>query len=50
LKIDRQYNGQKKRGVAGMSFTGLTPPHVCGCPKQGYGFSTYCVVVVFVFR
>jgi hypothetical protein len=33
-------------GVVGIPLFGLTPPHICVCPKQGPGFPTVCVVVV----
>ena len=29
----------------GVTFTGLTPPHICACPNSGPGFSTWYVVV-----
>jgi hypothetical protein len=33
-----------------ISFTGLTPPHVCAYPKQGPGFPMPYVVVYFTFN
>ena len=41
---------QEGEGAAiGVPFTGLTPPHICACPNSGPGFSTWYVVVFFVF-
>ena len=31
----------------GIPLTGLTPPHICACPKTGPGFSTPYVMVFF---
>ena len=35
-----------RNGVVGIPLFGLTPPHICVCPKQGHGFPAAYVVVI----
>jgi len=36
--------------LSGMGWlVGLTPPHICVCPKQGHGFPVAYVVVISIY-
>jgi hypothetical protein len=49
IYINCHWRSSYQEGSVGISLNGLTPPHLCACPKPGHGFPTSYVMILRYF-